>query len=59
MDIDTGIANAERMIAEWDADSSVGLCCDALQDELSPRPRADDVCVIAVRFTAEDMHSGR
>lgn len=58
-DLEAGIANAERMIADWNPDASVAPSCDVLQDRLAPRPRADDLCVIAVRFTAEDLHSGR
>ena len=59
MDLEAGIASAERMIADWDPDTSVGPSCDVLQDQLAPRPRADDLCVIAVRFTADDLHPGR
>ncbi|MGI9125898.1 MAG: SpoIIE family protein phosphatase [Mycobacterium sp.] len=55
LDIETGIAAAERMIAEWDSGASVGRFCEILQERLAPRPRADDVCVLAVRFTADDL----
>ncbi len=53
LDIETGIANAERLIAEWDPDASVSRDGGVLHERLAPRPRADDVCVIAVRFTAD------
>ncbi len=53
-DVDTGICAAERIIAEWSPDVAIGSCCSVLQDQLAPRPRADDVCVIAVRFTPGD-----
>lgn len=59
MDLEAGIDNAERMIADWDPEASVGPSCDVLQDRLAPRPRADDVCVIAVRFTSDDLPSAR
>lgn len=59
MDLEAGIDNAERMIADWDPEMSVGPSCDVLQDRLAPRPRADDVCVIAVRFTSDDLPSAR
>lgn len=58
MDIETGIAIAERLIADWDPDTAVGRYCEVLHKRLAPRPRADDVCVIAVRFTAQDLTSG-
>jgi len=59
MDLEAGIDNAERMIADWDPEASVGPSCEVLQDRLAPRPRADDVCVIAVRFTSDDLPSAR
>ncbi|MGV0991243.1 MAG: SpoIIE family protein phosphatase [Mycobacterium sp.] len=49
-DIEVGIAKAQRMIAGWDADMPLSQYCDELQETLAPRPRDDDVCVIAVRF---------
>ena len=51
-DIETGMSAAEQMIAAWDPDLTVCTCCEALQESLAPRPRDDDVCVVAVRFTA-------
>jgi len=50
MDIETGITRAERLIAEWDPETGVGQYCDGLHERLAPRPRADDVCVVGVRF---------
>jgi hypothetical protein len=45
-------ALAQQIIAGWDRDTVLTDSCDLLQDRLAPRPRADDVCIIAVRFTA-------
>lgn len=50
MDIDSGMNQAQQIIADWDGDT-VSDYCNALQENLAPRPRADDVCVLAVRFT--------
>ena len=52
IDIDRGMAQAEQIIADWDDDTVLAESCDLLQNHLAPRPRADDVCIIAVRFTA-------
>ena len=49
-DIEMGLARAQRMIAGWDAGHALSQYCEALQETLSPRPRSDDVCIIAVRF---------
>lgn len=49
MDIEMGLARAQHLIAGWGGGALSGYC-EALQEALSPRPRADDVCVIAVRF---------
>jgi serine phosphatase RsbU (regulator of sigma subunit) len=59
MDIETGIDNAERLIVGWDPGIAVSTYCETMHERLAPRPRADDVCIIAVRFTAEDLRSGR
>jgi serine phosphatase RsbU (regulator of sigma subunit)/integral membrane sensor domain MASE1 len=58
-DLEAGIDNAERMIADWNPEVNVAPSCDVLQDLLAPRPRADDVCVIAVRFTSDGLPSAR
>jgi serine phosphatase RsbU (regulator of sigma subunit)/integral membrane sensor domain MASE1 len=50
MDIETGLARAQQMIAGWDRHTKLAEYCEALQETLAPRPRADDVCIIAVRF---------
>lgn len=50
MDIESGMARAQQIIAGWDADTVIDYCA-VLQDDLAPRPRADDVCIIAVRFS--------
>ncbi|MCW1957431.1 MAG: SpoIIE family protein phosphatase [Mycobacterium sp.] len=50
MDIEMGLARAQQMIAGWGADDPLPEHCEVLQATLSPRPRADDVCIIAVRF---------
>lgn len=49
LDLESGMAGAQRIISEWDADS-LGDYCAVLQERLAPRPRADDVCILAVRF---------
>jgi integral membrane sensor domain MASE1 len=50
MDIEMGLTRAQQMIADWAGDTSLAQYCDVLQETLSPRPRHDDVCIIAVRF---------
>lgn len=49
LDLETGMARAEGIIAEWDGDS-LSDSCAGLRERLAPRPRADDVCILAVRF---------
>lgn len=51
LDIESGIAAAERMIAGWNPDTEIDLNCALLRELLSAPRRADDVCVAAVRFT--------
>ena len=48
--IETGISHAQRIIADWNTDAELSGFCKDLQAELVPRPRADDLCVIVVRF---------
>lgn len=50
MDIEMGLARAQQIIAGWDTDEPLSGYCEVLQETLSPRPRSDDVCIIAVRF---------
>jgi serine phosphatase RsbU (regulator of sigma subunit) len=49
-DIETGMAQAQRHIAGWDADTSLDDACKRLIAALAPPPRRDDVCILAVRF---------
>lgn len=49
MDLETGLARAERIIADWAVDAPIDYCAE-LEDHLAPRPRADDVCILVVRF---------
>jgi len=58
MDIELGLARAQQMIAGWAGDTALGEYCDVLQETLSPRPRNDDVCIIAIRFgeSADSAH---
>ena len=58
-DIETGLASAERIIADWNPDTSVSTHCTLLQERLAPQPRTDDVCILAIRFTAADLPAAR
>ena len=58
-DIEDGIATAQRMIAGWDAHTSLAHDCEVLQDTVAPRPRDDDVCLIAVRFAGDTAATAR
>jgi integral membrane sensor domain MASE1 len=46
--IPAGIAYAEKLVADWPAGALID--CRALTDTLAPPPRADDICVLVVRF---------
>lgn len=59
MDIEMGLARAQQIIAGWDSDDPLSEYCEALQETLSPRPRSDDVCIIAVRFDSGDGRANR
>lgn len=50
MDLEAGISAAERLIATWAVDAELAALCDELHKSLSPLPRMDDLCIIAVRF---------
>jgi len=50
LDIDEGICRAVRAVAEWGAGVRLSEVCERLPEELAPRPRADDVCLLAIRF---------
>ncbi|WP_082135955.1 SpoIIE family protein phosphatase [Mycobacterium sp. EPa45] len=49
-DIEDGMSKAQSIIAGWHADTSLTDECRLLTSTLSPPPRSDDVCVLAVRF---------
>lgn len=51
-DIDTGIAEAQRIISRWSSGDSLAEASAALHEALAPRPRVDDVCSVAVRVMA-------
>lgn len=51
-DLEAGIAHAERLFSRWPDTPQAGACRD-LAESLAPRPREDDVCILAVRFTAD------
>lgn len=50
LDIDEGIARVVRTVADWGSDSRLDDLCGRLPEVLAPRPRADDVCLLAARF---------
>ena len=50
MDLETGLSRAEQLIAGWNSHFALADYCDVLKETLAPRPRGDDVCIIAVRF---------
>lgn len=52
-DIDAGIADVAQLVAEWD--EPLGQACERLSQALSPAPRRDDVCVLAVGFHPPDQ----
>jgi serine phosphatase RsbU (regulator of sigma subunit)/integral membrane sensor domain MASE1 len=54
LDIEMGLARAQQMIAGWDPLTGLDDDCEVLQETLAPRPRSDDVCIIAVRFADAD-----
>jgi hypothetical protein len=47
--IDVGLACAEELIARWPETEPLDHCCRELARTLAPPPRADDVCILAVR----------
>ncbi len=52
-DVDSGMAAARRIISGWEPNAELADGCRSLQDALAPRPRPDDVCVVAVRFLGD------
>lgn len=53
-DIDAGIAEAEKLLADWDPNSSLSAASATLHQTLAPRPRVDDVCTMVVRVTSPE-----
>ncbi|WP_233211188.1 SpoIIE family protein phosphatase [Mycobacterium sp. shizuoka-1] len=51
-DIESGMARVADLVARWRGDESLPAACRQLTQTLAPRPRDDDVCVVAVRFGA-------
>jgi serine phosphatase RsbU (regulator of sigma subunit)/integral membrane sensor domain MASE1 len=49
-DIEVGIEQLRRQIADWHPGVSLPEACRRLVGTLAPTPRDDDVCVLAVRF---------
>ena len=49
-DIETGISQAELLLASWRSETALAQGCRQLTEELASPPRQDDVCVIAVRL---------
>lgn len=50
LDIDEGIARTVKAVAGWGPETCLNDVCRDLPEILAPRPRADDVCLLAVRF---------
>lgn len=48
--LDDGTSRAQGAIAVWDLSRSLRDACESLHVTLAPRPREDDVCILAVRF---------
>ncbi len=51
VNLDDGIARVARMVSAWEPGTPLDGVCDELQEKLVPRPRADDVCLLAARFS--------
>ncbi|MBV9723486.1 MAG: SpoIIE family protein phosphatase, partial [Mycobacterium sp.] len=49
-DIETGMMQVQRHVAEWENDASLHDACRNLIAALAPPPRRDDVCILGVRF---------
>jgi len=52
-DVESGMALVQRDLEGWHADISLADGCRQLADMLAPAPRADDVCVVAIRIRPE------
>ena len=53
-DIETGISQAQRLLAGWRSDAALAAGCRQLTETLALPPRQDDVCVIVVRVRSVD-----
>jgi serine phosphatase RsbU (regulator of sigma subunit) len=53
-DIETGISQAQRLVADWRSDTVMAQGCRQLTETLALPPRQDDVCVIALRLRPLD-----
>lgn len=56
-DIETGILQAQRLLAGWRSDTALAQGCRQLTETLALPPRQDDVCVIVVRLRTVDSSS--
>ena len=55
--LDEGIDRAAALVGRWRPEAVLPQDCEVLLNTLAPRPRADDVCMIVVRFGAGDLTS--
>jgi serine phosphatase RsbU (regulator of sigma subunit)/integral membrane sensor domain MASE1 len=53
-DIETGISQAQRLVAGWRSDTAPAEGCRQLTETLALPPRQDDVCVIVIRLRPVD-----
>jgi serine phosphatase RsbU (regulator of sigma subunit) len=53
-DVESGITQAERLLAGWGSEIGVAQRCRQLTETLASPPRQDDVCVLAVRLRGAD-----
>ncbi len=51
-DLKTGIAHLENVLAAWPPEAL--LDCEALARDVAPAPHDDDLCLLIVRFGADD-----
>lgn len=49
-DLDLQISQAQKHITHWQRQAPLTDLCHQLATTLAPRPRKDDVCILAVRF---------
>jgi serine phosphatase RsbU (regulator of sigma subunit) len=55
-DIESGMARVQNLVAQWNGDESLLPTCRQMTQALAPPPRDDDVCVVAIRFGANDVN---